>query len=380
MTKASETIPVLSQLQDWLLRSAPPSGARRVLPLLAALASDVGAVRKENQDRVALARGRDRGGQSYAVAALADGIGGMRGGAECAALAVAAALDAVQLSARSGAAVGDWVTSAINSAQDEVRKAFKGVGGATLVVVVISEFEGACWASVGDSRLYASHSGDLVQLSTDDTIAGQLGRQSDSDIDQNKLLQFIGMNGELEFSVTGILSTVGTVLLLASDGIHFLGNSSDVMAQVIKHSPDLGATVRRLTELARWAGGPDNASLAAIPLEIDRFEPPSVHPCLDIWDPYGEIRIPLQPLNITAQPAASSQQHHASAELVASKGNPETLLDYPEPSVAPTKQTKSKEKSQKLDASLKPKKKRKPRVPRTSGAPQVQLEFSNKKT
>ena len=53
----------------------------------AAVATEVGGVRADNQDRVAIARIRDRTGRTFVVAGLADGIGGMRDGAECAAMA-----------------------------------------------------------------------------------------------------------------------------------------------------------------------------------------------------------------------------------------------------------------------------------------------------
>ncbi|QHE84900.1 hypothetical protein [Hydrogenophaga sp. BPS33] len=77
------------------MRRTAPSGVRRVAPLKAAVASDVGVVRDENQDRVAIVRGCDGAGSIFVVAALADGIGGMKNGAECASLTLGTFLEAM---------------------------------------------------------------------------------------------------------------------------------------------------------------------------------------------------------------------------------------------------------------------------------------------
>jgi len=71
-----------SRVTDWLLRRMPTSGVRRVAPLVAAIASEIGSVREENQDRAVIARGWSSQGQDYSVIAVADGIGGMRDGAQ----------------------------------------------------------------------------------------------------------------------------------------------------------------------------------------------------------------------------------------------------------------------------------------------------------
>src|SRR5687768_15377169 len=86
---------IQKQLTNWLLRRTPNSGVRRVATLSAALASDVGNVREDNQDRAVVIRGRDQKGQEYVLVVVADGIGGMIDGASCAAIAIAAFVAAV---------------------------------------------------------------------------------------------------------------------------------------------------------------------------------------------------------------------------------------------------------------------------------------------
>ena len=369
----TEPSSLLLQVQDWLLRRIPASGVRRVLPVLAALGSDVGIVRKENQDRVALARGRDHLGHTYVVAALADGIGGMRDGAECAALAVSAVIDSIHRLASSGAPLSQWATDATENAHEAVRRMYGGTGGATLVLLLITEKEGAYWTSVGDSRLYVSKGGTLLQVSTDDTIAGQLGREAGSDLDRGKLLQYIGMEGPLELEVSKLSFTSGDTAILTTDGIHFLSTDSEVMSLVVRHSPEIGATARRLTELARWSGGPDNATVAIVSLDTSLYEPLPTYACLDIWDPFGEIRVPLihredQQLvgsRVTSARPQAAKHETATADTATATVTQSAGKDEGAPSK--TKSGKGKPR------------KRKPRTPRGGSAPQVQLEFSDKK-
>lgn len=372
----NDPAPFLLQVQDWLLRRIPPSGIRRVLPIFAALGSDIGAVRKENQDRVALARGRDALAHTYAVAALADGIGGMRDGAQCAALAVSAALDAVRRLANSGAPPTEWVTNAMSSAHKAVQTAYSGAGGATLVLLIATQKEGIYWASVGDSRLYVSNGDVLVQVSTDDTIAGQLGRSAGSDINQGKLLQYIGMEDPLEFEVSKLICSSNDTAILTTDGVHFLASGMDVMSSVVRHSPDIGATARRLTELARWTGGLDNATVALISLDTTLYESPPTYACLDIWDPFGEIRVPFiyQGNQRVEESSALSTKPKATNKNETSMGVEETPTRH----AAADGGVPSKAKGSKGGKSKQ--KKRKPRAPRGESASQVQLEFSNKKS
>jgi serine/threonine protein phosphatase PrpC len=301
----------LWNLHEWLMRTTPTTGIRRVLPTLSSVGSDVGLVRHDNEDRVVISRGRDYQGNMYVLACLADGIGGMRDGAGCAALAVATLVTSVHGLLQIDGHPTDTLSESVLAAQRVVRETYGGSGGSTLVALLMTETSGTYWASIGDSRLYLFRGHELAQLSTDDTIAGQLGRRPDPDLDQGRLLQFVGMMGDLEFKVEALAALPGATALLTSDGVHFLSTSSDVMTQVVRHSPDVGATARRLTELAKWAGGPDNATLAVVALDFEEFEPAPLGQNLDVWDPYGDIR-----LIHTTKPQAEA----ASPRIIANVG------------------------------------------------------------
>lgn len=292
-----------TQLTAWLMRRTSTVGVRRVAPIAAAIATDVGEVRRENQDRVAIARGRDRLGRPFAIAAVADGIGGMQQGAECAALALGSLFATIAGEAIASVDPSQWLLLGIHQANNDVYARLRGAGGATISAALISGNGAIHWVSVGDSRIYVADRSLLKQISIDDTIAGQLGRAGEAGSDQSKLIQFVGIGKPLEAKVSDLAIHDGVAVFLTTDGVHFL-DSTPWFSQLIKHASDPGVCVRRLIELSRWCGGPDNATAAMLSLggpigggmpDIDGF--------LEVWDPFGELQVVAHPLSIPTSPS-----------------------------------------------------------------------------
>lgn len=279
------------RLFEWLRRKTTNGGMRRALSLAAAVATDIGLVRDENQDRVAIARGSDMFGREYVVLALADGIGGLSRGADCAALTLASFFASIHFDSRSVDDPKALLHTAAMRANQRVHREMRGTGGATLVAALVSAERRIHWVSVGDSRVHVARRAEMTQISVDDTIAGQLGRPADSGFGNSNLLQFIGVGPQLEPHVDEVSSPTPGVLALTSDGVHFL--DSKWMGMLIACAPDVGQAARRLVENAKWCGGPDNASVAlmsfseqlAIPMA---GEPSSV---LQIWDPFSDLTL-----------------------------------------------------------------------------------------
>ena len=261
------TQPLPKQLTSWFMRRTASSGVRRVSALAAAVATEVGSVRGDNQDRVAVAKGWDKEGRPFTVAAVADGIGGMQDGALCASIALANLFAEVAGQAWAGSPFQEWLPRSVDVANVAVHSKFRGSGGSTLVAALIGADGNVVWANVGDSRVYHQLGSKLVLLSTDDTIAGQLGKGREAGPDQSKLLQFIGMGNPIEPGLGTIDSPTGQ-LLLASDGVHFL-DTTDWFEAIVAHAPDPGMCVRRLADLSKACGGFDNASACIVGLALD---------------------------------------------------------------------------------------------------------------
>ena len=186
-----------AKLAAWFMRRTAPTGVRRVAPLNAAVASDVGVVRQENQDRVALVRGSDRTGTTFILAALADGIGGMKRGEECAAVALGTFIDSVVTEAQRSVSPMDWLGRACACANKAVWTRHAGEGGSTLVALLLVRGRRPMWLSIGDSRVYQARDGKLRQLSRDDTLEGQLGKPIEGGR-RSELLQFVGIGDACE--------------------------------------------------------------------------------------------------------------------------------------------------------------------------------------
>ncbi|CAI8953834.1 PP2C family protein-serine/threonine phosphatase [Pseudomonas sp. IT-P294] len=286
-------LPFQNQLTDWLSRRTARTGVRRVIPLAAAVASEIGNVRNENQDRAIVAHGWDVDGKRFAVAAVADGIGGMRDGGACAALALGTFIAVLNESARTGSfGSEDLLHRAVFAANEAVHSKFRNEGGSTLVAVLVRPNYPVVWLSVGDSRVYLTSGNSLVQVSIDDTIAGQLGKKEDAEIEQSKLLQFIGMGSDLEPHIEKIYGDPESSVILTTDGVHYLDKSPSWLGRIIFNSPDPGVCVKRLVELASWCGGPDNATVAVMPMSSswDSDVKPS-YDCLEVWDSFGELQL-----------------------------------------------------------------------------------------
>lgn len=305
---------IQTQLTTWLLRRTSAGGVRRVAPLEAAIASEIGNIRTDNQDRAVIVRGRDRRGRDYAVVAVADGIGGMRDGAACASLAIGALVAALDQQAQRGEMEGkQWIRQAVCAADEAVFAQSRGDGGSTLVALVIRPGFSVHWVSVGDSRVYSTSGKSLTQVSVDDTIAGQLGKSPEGGFEQSKLLQFIGMGSELEPHIAEFEHKAADSVILTTDGIHYLSSTPSLLGQIVSNAPDPGTCVKRLAELAKWCGGPDNATVAMISLSTNwepDYRPP--YPCLEVWDAFGELQI------IQGYPAGGVESVHKSNEIGAS--------------------------------------------------------------
>ncbi|WP_238878556.1 PP2C family protein-serine/threonine phosphatase [Achromobacter xylosoxidans] len=295
-TMALNFLQISNIISRWLLRTKNTTGLRRIVPLGAALATDVGMVRQENQDHVAALRGLDSTGQEYSAIALADGIGGMKDGALCSAKTIGTFLAKIIEIAKykNSLSPDQWLRVAALEANSRILREYNETGGSTLVAILNLKGKNPYWLSIGDSRIYCWDGKSVSQLSKDDTIAGQLGKQRGADHEQTKLLQFIGAEAELDIHTGEIESGLFCNALLTSDGVHYLSSSQDWFEKLINNSGDPGVCVKRLIDVSKWCGGPDNASVAVASLSHQTESTSALdQDQLEIWDPFGELQIPL---------------------------------------------------------------------------------------
>jgi len=175
--------------------------------------------------------------------------------------------------------------AAISYANDKVFEFAGGKGGSTLSAVLIDQDLRPFVVNLGDSRVYAFGGGAKVErLTRDDSLAEAVGGHG------RELLQFVGMGEGMQPHVRPIPSGF-TNLAITTDGIHFV--DAVTLESILAHSLELRSASERLSALARWCGGPDNASSAMIGLQalLGQIRSDGGNG-IEIWDSSGSM-IPI---------------------------------------------------------------------------------------
>lgn len=225
--------------------------------------------RPDNQDFGAARAGRSRFDQRRAlVAAVADGVGGRKGGRVAAELTVRAFLDGFfalpgslgirQAAARALDSINSWIVA-------QGRVDAERVGMATTFTALILQGRNGHGVHVGDSRLYRFREGALEQL-TEDHVMGR------GDF-KHQLRRAIGMEENLRIDHARFALRPLERFLLCSDGVH--GALDDArIRQILNRREASDQTAQALVEAAIAAGSADNCTA----LIVDILDlPPAEH-------------------------------------------------------------------------------------------------------
>lgn len=263
-------------LYDRIYRFLSDSQKRAVVAVEQfALGSIVGSVRDRNEDVAVIvnfrhARTPDR---DYILSMVCDGMGGMADGRQ-AALIAASTFVSRMLRADRFSSPSERLRSALTAAQRDVLEELRGKGGTTLSALYLDRAAQGWLVHVGDSRVYAiTTDGALRQISRDDTIGAALNRDNEKRSDFNRLIQFIGVDGDLDPQVLPISRVDYNGFLLTSDGAHSV--PSEILSTVVHHAKSPPELVRKLLSLADALGGLDNATVVYVP--SDSCATPSGH-------------------------------------------------------------------------------------------------------
>ena len=296
-----------ARLVRWLSRKTPSAQTNADISLPVVLATDVGLIRNENQDRVAALRVNttSANGQTFAVIAVSDGMGGMRDGAECATRAISALFHEVvrfrNLPPK------DRIERAVESANTLVHEYAGGKGGATLSALLVTADQGAWIANVGDSRVYGvegKESQKVIRLTVDDTLEEAVGGHG------RELLQFIGMGPGMRPHISKVSSDIDRVLI-SSDGVHFI--APEMLCDTFLNVQSNFELAEQLLAIARWRGAPDNASLAAISLtQLISELPKTDESGVEVWDAFTGLHVMWLPL-VPAEESDSPQALHVQS-------------------------------------------------------------------
>ena len=226
--------------------------------------SSVGLARSCNEDCY---------GREGTLFVVADGIGGVAGGAAAASTAVGQVLRRAR-HLDVGAELQEW-SGMIRSMSESLRHAMSDLGcdgaGTTLTLALV-EPDRVVAAHVGDSRLYELVAGELRQWTVDHNLRTEMSSLGLEPIEVERrglrldaLVSYIGCaDPALRVDAFSWQPASGTRLLLCTDGVHGALAEAEI-AGVVAGLPPLEAA-RQLTRLAELAGGRDNATAVVVEL------------------------------------------------------------------------------------------------------------------
>ncbi|MGZ8615138.1 MAG: Stp1/IreP family PP2C-type Ser/Thr phosphatase [Actinomycetota bacterium] len=231
-------------------------------------ATDIGRVREVNEDSFLV---------EEPLYAVADGMGGHRGGDVASSLA----LETVQalLRGREGT-LADQVREA-NRAVHERSVADRKVSGmGTTLTAVMVEDGNARFAHVGDSRAYLLRAGDLRQITSDHTLVARMVKTGEISPEEaavhphrNVVTRSVGTEPSVAVDENTVPLLDGDRLLMCSDGLTSMVQEDQIQA-ILEAEPDPQRAADRLVKAANRAGGIDNITVLVLDAHAEDGDPP----------------------------------------------------------------------------------------------------------
>ncbi|AOZ71886.1 serine/threonine protein phosphatase [Boudabousia tangfeifanii] len=224
--------------------------------------SDIGLVRKQNQDS-------GYAGQHLLV--LADGMGGPAGGDIASSVAVAH-LAPLDQDAHTAEDMLPALMQKLNEAHDELIERSKAdpelEGLGTTCIAVLRSGRKMAMVHIGDSRAYMLRDGHLSQVTKDHSFVQYLidsgkitPEQAQNHPQKSVILRVLGDSEDPIFPDESLReATPGDRWLLCSDGLSGVV-SGETIQSVLTEYEDLDECADKLVELALRGGGPDNVTV-----------------------------------------------------------------------------------------------------------------------
>ncbi len=236
------------------------------MKVTAAAASDIGLVREGNED-------------SYLTLAplfaVADGMGGHRGGEVASQLAV----ETLERTFQAGQGeLTDQVQEANRVVFERSVTDRQVAGMGTTLTVALVEGDRIRLAHVGDSRAYLLRDGELRLLTQDHTLVhqmvleGEISEQEAQTHPQRSVLtRALGVDVLVEIDDETVAVRPGDRLLLCTDGLTSMVSEEEI-GEILREVPDTREAAERLVRAANDGGGADNTTVVI--LDLSEGDPP----------------------------------------------------------------------------------------------------------
>lgn len=230
--------------------------------------TDIGKIRKENQDSFLIDQDED-------IYIIADGMGGLQDGAKASKFVVETIRDQIKEKLKDPETKNDvrFVIRAIRAAVNETNKNLKQTitskTGSTLVLAVKVEKK-IYITNVGDSIAYGVREDQIIQLTPEHNMAWMLvmmdkltPEQAKKHPSRHSLTAYMGMNGQITSYVNIFKPTGKDKLLLCTDGLTGMV-SEEKIVDVVNNENNIENAGKKLVKMANEAGGSDNITLILV--------------------------------------------------------------------------------------------------------------------
>ena len=229
----------------------------------AAAATDVGLVREGNEDSYLT---------EEPLFAVADGMGGHRGGEVASQLAV----ETLEKLFKKGAGdLPDQVQEANRVVFERSVVDEKVAGMGTTLTAALVEGDRVRVAHVGDSRAYLLRDGDLRLLTEDHTLVhrmvteGEISpEEAETHPQRSVLTRALGVETVVDVDDDTVQVRPGDRLLLCTDGLTSMV-SEQAIEEALRAVPDPQEAAHRLVQMANEGGGTDNTTVVVLDFSDD---------------------------------------------------------------------------------------------------------------
>ena len=245
-----------------------------------AAVTDIGKIREKNEDNVLISSGLGLG-------IVADGMGGHSAGEIASNIAVSVLAETVRKVNNGQLKIPDTFLPKLEPMERKLLMAanlaniaiystaqssdiYKMMG--TTMTGVIFDNDSATAVHVGDSRLYLFRDNNIVQITTDHSLASEQVRrglltraEADRSKIQNVLTRAMGIKKNIEFDLLKFPVKIGDVILLCSDGL-YKGLRETDMAEILRSGEQMPIVklCKLLVRLSNEKDGQDNISAVLI--------------------------------------------------------------------------------------------------------------------
>lgn len=234
--------------------------------------TDIGLVRKENQDSSAFSV--ISSGCVWAV--VCDGMGGAAGGKTASSTAVeyiAEHLNSAYTESMNNDEVGEMLINAVEGANRLIYEksladlSLAGMG--TTCDLVFIRSSSVFVVHVGDSRTYSIRGGKILQLTEDHSVVQELVRRGEltekqamNHPNKNVITRAMGVAADVRIDYIEAEFSYGDVILICTDGLSNFVSEADMVKTV--HENRGVMMIDTLVEIAKSNGGSDNITVTVI--------------------------------------------------------------------------------------------------------------------